>query len=85
MIRILLAAALLRMTGSPVEYRVQRNRKDKSTKDGTTYLRTASYKAAKTKFQKMRTAYTDTVNIRLVAVVNTRDGITPAEKENKDA
>lgn len=72
MIRTFIAALLLKSLGHEFEYRVQRNKKN-AGKDGTTYLRTRKLRDAKAKFDKMRAAYNDTVTIRLVATVASRE------------
>ena len=75
MIRILLAAWLLRTTGARVEYRVQRTKNDKTTaKDGTTILRTPSLREARTRYRNLRVAENDTVLIRVVGIVEQRHG-----------
>lgn len=72
------AAFLLRRIGGSVEYRVQRLRSNKgrvvSSKDGTTLLRTNSFKEAKAKLRKVRVGDDQTVCIRLVAKVAIRMG-----------
>lgn len=77
--RTTIAAAILRSIGHEVEYRVQRIKQrsvDKRdiTTDGVTVLRADSYKEAKAKYRNMRMADTDTVVIRVVAIVNRKAG-----------
>jgi hypothetical protein len=75
-----LAASLLRLSGASIEYRVQRLRPNTSDsvahihKDGSTVLRTKSFREAKRKWQSMRVPDTNTVIIRLVATVRQRHG-----------
>lgn len=77
--RTIIAAAILRSIGHEVEYRVQRIKQrsvDKRdiTTDGVTVLRADSYKEAKAKYRNMRMTDTDTVVIRVVAIVNRKAG-----------
>jgi len=72
MIRTLIAAVLLRTIG-PVEFRVQRQRKQ-TGKDGTTVLRSPSYFKARKKYRAMRLADTDCITIRVVGTVKQRHG-----------
>lgn len=71
-------AIFLFVTGASVEYRVQRIRQKKDGSsthlDGTTVLRTASYRAASKKYRALRVADTDTVCIRAVVTTNQRHG-----------
>lgn len=73
MLRIKLAAKLLKSAGASVEFRVKRagpvvNR----TKDGRTLLRTPNYKAAREKLEGLRVADTDTCTVQLVAITDER-------------
>lgn len=76
MIRILIAALLLRTTGAKVRYQVRRVY-GTTRGSGTAVLKTPSYLAAKTKFKAMRIAKTDTITVSVVAVVRQRRGTVP--------
>lgn len=78
MIRIAIAAALLRTTGATVEYRVQRQKKQ-TNRDGTTVMAVKSLRSARRKYKAMRIADTDTITIRVVATVAQRHGTVEGE------
>lgn len=77
MIRILIAAWLLKTTGAKVNF-VVRRRNAKRAGKGTTWLTTDSLKTARTKYNSMRIADTDTITISVEAVIAQR-------KENNNA
>lgn len=84
MIRVRLAAWLLRRAGTEVEYVVRRiDTTSKRRTTGTALLFTSKLKEARAKYRKARAADTDRVVITVTAVVASRNGITT--QENNDA
>ena len=89
MIRVLLAAMLLRSTGAAVQYIVRRQYNG-VTGQGTTILKAARLKDARKKYQAMRVADTDTITITINVIVAQRHGSVAASgavssKENNHA
>ena len=80
MIRVRLAAALIRSTGGVCEYRVRRIYNN-TKGQGTTVLRTQKFGEAKRKYNAMRIADTDVITITVEAVVAQRHGTVEANKE----
>lgn len=78
MIRVILAAALLRSTGAQVEYGVRRVYRGTKGK-GTTVLATPKLREARRKYNAMRIANTDTITITVAAVVAQRHGTVEAK------
>lgn len=76
--KAIITAIFLFVTGASVQYRVQRLRQNKDGTtthlDGTTVLRTASYREASKKYRALRVADTETVCIRAVVTTNQRHG-----------
>lgn len=73
MLRVKLAAKLLKSAGAEVEFRVKRaGPVSGRAKDGRTLLRTPNYKRAVEKLNNLRVADTDTCTVQLVATTNTR-------------
>jgi len=77
MIRVLLAAWLLRNTGADVQYIVRR-RYSGTKGRGTSVLRASNFKQARAKYRAMRIADADTITITLAAVVAQRHGTVAA-------
>lgn len=73
MIRVIIAAMLLRSTGAIVEYAVRRVYGGVKGK-GTTFLVTPKLSEARRKYKTMRIADTDTLTITVAAVVAQRHG-----------
>ena len=73
MIRVIIAAMLLRSTGAIVEYTVRRVYGGIKGK-GTTFLATQKFSEARRKYEAMRIADTDTLTITVAAVVAQRHG-----------
>lgn len=78
MIRVIIAAALLRSTGAIVEYGVRRVYAG-TTGKGTTVLATTRLKEARAKYKAMRVADTDTITITVAAVIAQRHGTVEAK------
>lgn len=80
MIRVRIAAWLLRTAGASVEFRIKRLTakggidKPNINKDGTTLKRCAKLKEARNKFDSTRVGDNQDVTIQLVANVATRSG-----------
>ena len=77
MLRILLAAMLLRMTGAKVSYVVRRLYSGVKGK-GTTVLATPKLSEARKKYRKMMVSDTDTITITTEAIVAQRHGTVSA-------
>lgn len=77
MIRVIIAAAILRSTGALVEYGVRRI-KSKTTGKGTTVLTTPKLREARRKYNAMRIADTDDITITVAAVIAQRHGTVEA-------
>lgn len=74
MIRVRIAAALLRTTGATVEYAVRRVNSKLQRGKGRVVLLTPKLKEAVKKYQDMRVADTDTITITVQTVVAKRHG-----------
>ena len=72
MLRIKLAAMLLRSTGAKVEFGVRRVSDKLVRGKGRTYLATESLAEAQNKYASMRVAYTDTITLTVAAVIAER-------------
>jgi len=88
MIRVIIAAWLLRNMNAGVRYVVRRQYKN-TTGKGTATLTTAKLKEARAKYRAMRIADTDTITITVEAVVAQRHGTVSAagpisQKENEN-
>ena len=90
MIRVLLAAMLLRSKGITVQY-VVRRKYNGIGKQGTTILKADRFKDARNKYQSMRIADTDTITITIESAIAQRHGTVSAAgslaeaKENNNA
>ena len=82
MIRVLLAAMILRSTGAVVEYSVRRVYSGGKGK-GTTVISTSRLREARQKFKAMRIADTDTITITVTAVVAQRHGTVASKGETE--
>jgi len=84
MLRIKLAAMLLRSTGASVKYIVRR-RNNNTNGNGTAILAASTFKEARAKYLKVRVADTDTITITVEAVVAQRHETVFSTKENDNA